>query len=94
MRQDDDQRVVINDLTTGWQNLYPLSHPNTTLAPQARQVRACGEIRTTWQSGEILNFLLSHYSNILSMIIVGNRQSEIFIGLWVWSSFPPYDDNS
>ena len=35
----------------------PLSHPNATLASQARQ------------SGENLNFLLSRYSDILSMII-------------------------
>ena len=26
----------INDLTKGWQNLNPPSHPNATLAPQAR----------------------------------------------------------
>ena len=32
-----------NDLTIGWQNLNLLSHPNTTLAPQARQARASGE---------------------------------------------------
>ena len=33
------------------ENLNPLSHPNATLAPQARQARA---------SGENLNYLLSH----------------------------------
>ena len=27
----------------GWQKLNPLSHPNTTLAPQARQARDSGE---------------------------------------------------
>ena len=43
--------LEINDLTIGFQNLNLLSHPNTTLAPQARQVRA---------SGEILNYSLSH----------------------------------
>ena len=32
-----------NDHTIGWQNLDPLSHPNTILAPQARQARASGE---------------------------------------------------
>ena len=32
-----------NDLTIGWQKLNPLSHQNTTLAPQARQARASGE---------------------------------------------------
>ena len=36
--------------TIGWQNSNPLSHPNATLAPQARQARA---------SGENLNYLLS-----------------------------------
>ena len=35
--------VVTNDLTKGWQNLNTLSHPNLTLAPQARQARASGE---------------------------------------------------
>ena len=39
------------------QNLNPLSHPNATLVPQSRQARA---------SGENLNYLLSHYSYILS----------------------------
>ena len=39
-----------NDLTLGWQNLNPLSHLNSTLAPQARQARP---------SGEILNYSLS-----------------------------------
>ena len=34
---------IFNDLTIGWQNLNPLSHPNATLAPQARQARASGE---------------------------------------------------
>ena len=43
-----------NDLTIGWQNLNPLSYPNATLAPQARP------------SGENLNYLLSHYSDILA----------------------------
>ena len=33
----------VNDLTIGWQNLNPLSHPNATLEPQARQVRASDE---------------------------------------------------
>ena len=39
-----------NDLTIGWQNLNLLSHPNATLAPQARQARP---------SGEILNYVLA-----------------------------------
>ena len=42
------QLTTSNDLTRGWQNLYLLSHPNATLAPQARP------------SGENLNYLLSH----------------------------------
>ena len=45
-----------NDLTIGWKNLNLLSHPNATLAPQARQARP---------SGEILNYLLSRKSDIL-----------------------------
>ena len=40
------QLRISNDLTIGWQNLNPLSHPNTTLAPQARQARLSGEIIT------------------------------------------------
>ena len=35
--------VSCNDLTIGWQNSNPLSHPNATLAPQARQARASGK---------------------------------------------------
>ena len=71
--------VQLNDLTIGWQNLNPLSHPNATLAPQARQGRTSGEnlnyetlatqARQAKQSGEILNYLLSRYSDILSRII-------------------------
>ena len=50
------QSGQVNDLSIEWQNLNLLSHPNATLAPQARQARP---------SGEILNYLLSHYSDIL-----------------------------
>ena len=55
-----------NDHTIGWQKLNPLSHPNATLAPQARQARASGEnlnyvtltpqARQARPSGEILNY--------------------------------------
>ena len=58
-------RPPANDLTIGWQNLNSLSHPNATLAPQARQVKASGEnlnymtlappTREARPSGEILN---------------------------------------
>ena len=51
---------LINDLSIGWQNLNLLSHPNETLAPQARQAGA---------SGENLKYLLSRYSDILVKII-------------------------
>ena len=34
---------MLNDLTIGWQKLNPLSYPNATLAPQARQARASGD---------------------------------------------------
>ena len=37
------QSSMSNDLTIGWQNLNAPSHPNATLAPQARQARASGE---------------------------------------------------
>ena len=56
-----------NDLTTGWQNLNLLSHPNSILASQARQARASGEnlnyvtlAPQARPSGEILNYSLSH----------------------------------
>ena len=62
--------VRANDHTIGWQNLDPLSHPNTTLAPQTRQERASGENlnnvklapqeRQERPNGEILNYSLSH----------------------------------
>ena len=54
-------------LLKGWQNLNPLSHPNTTLAPQERQARASGEnlnyvtlvpqARLARASGENLNYV-------------------------------------
>ena len=57
------QTLFTNDLTIGWQNLNLLSHPNTTLAPQAR---ASGEnlnyvtlAPQARPSGEDLNYLLS-----------------------------------
>ena len=54
------QSADINDLTLGWQDLNLLSHPNATLATQTRQARA---------SGATLNYSLSYYADILSMII-------------------------
>ena len=61
-----------NDLTVGCQNLNQLSHPNPTLAPQARQARVSGEnlnyvtlAPQTRPSGEILNYLLSQKYDIL-----------------------------
>ena len=58
------------------QKLNPLSHPNATLAPQTRQVRASGEnlnyvtlAPQAKPSGEIFNYSLSHLSDILGMII-------------------------
>ena len=57
----------LNDVTIGWKNLNPLSHPNVTLAPQARQARASGEnlnygtlapqARLARASGENLNYV-------------------------------------
>ena len=43
----------INDLTIGWQNLNPLSHPNATLAPQERQAK--------WWHFELLAELILWY---------------------------------
>ena len=61
-----------NDLTIGWQNINPLSHPNATLAPQVRQARASGEnlnyVTPALQarpSVEILKYLQSCWSDIL-----------------------------
>ena len=57
-----------NDLTIGWQNVNPLSHPNATLVPQTRQARASGEnlnyitlapqAMQARPSGKILNYSL------------------------------------
>ena len=54
-------------LYIGWQNLNLLSHPNATLAPQARQARASGEnlkyatlAPQARLSGEISSYPLSH----------------------------------
>ena len=62
----------VNDHTTEGLNLNLLSHPNATLEPQARQVRASDEnlnyvilVPQARPSGEILNYLLSCQSDIL-----------------------------
>ena len=69
--------VEINDLTIGWQNWNPLSLPNATLAPQARQARASGEnlnhmtlAPQARPCSEILNYSLSRYSDILVRSLV------------------------
>ena len=61
-----------NDLTIGWQNFNLLSHTNATIAPQARKAWASEEnlnyvtlAPQARPSGEILNYLLSRYSDIL-----------------------------
>ena len=61
--------VIGNNLTIGWQNLNPMSHPNATLAPPATQARASGEnlnyvtlapqTRQARTSGKNLNYSLS-----------------------------------
>ena len=63
--------AMIIPIILGWQNLNLQSHPNATLAPQARQARASGEnlnymtlapqARKARPRGEILNYMLSHY---------------------------------
>ena len=65
-------KPIIDNLTIGWQKLNLLSHPNATLAQQARQARASGEFLNyvtlapkARQSSEILNYLLSCWSDIL-----------------------------
>ena len=40
-------QVIKNDLSIGWKNFNLLSHPNATLAPQARQARASLKIYDT-----------------------------------------------
>ena len=56
--------MTLNDLTVGWQKLNPLSHPDATLATQARTSGENLDYDTLapkeWPSGEILNYLLSH----------------------------------
>ena len=42
-KRNESNWPKINDHTIGWQNLSPLSHPNATLAPQARHARASGK---------------------------------------------------
>ena len=60
--------MIINDLNIGWQILNPLSHPNATQVPKARQAMASGSSENlnyvtlapqVRQSGEILNYSLS-----------------------------------
>ena len=55
-----------NDLTIGWQKLNLLSHPNATLAPQARAsgenlnyVTLAPQVKQARPNGEILNYLLA-----------------------------------
>ena len=67
------QWAAANDPTIGWQNSNLLSHPNATLAPQAKQARVSSEnlnyLTLAPQARSIFNYLLSHYSDILNMII-------------------------
>ena len=64
VRQEEHLETInIDNLTIGWQNLNPLSHPHATLVPQAM---ASGEnlnyvtlAPQTRPSGEILNYSLS-----------------------------------
>ena len=63
---DSHDSDLIYDLTRGLQNLNMLSHPNATLAPQARQARVSDEnlscmilepqARQASPSGEILDY--------------------------------------
>ena len=63
------QSSELNDHTLGWLNSNLLSHPNATLAPQARQAMASGEnfnymtlvaqARQARPSGVIWNYSLS-----------------------------------
>ena len=64
--------VSLNDLTIGWQNLNSLRQPNETLAPKARQAMdSCENLNymklapQARASGEILNYLLTCWSDIL-----------------------------
>ena len=63
--ESSGRQVCSNDLTIGWRHLNLLSHPDATLAPQAR---ASGENLNYMTlvppharpSGEILNYSMSH----------------------------------
>ena len=57
---------IFNDLTIGWQNLNLLSHPNATIARQARTsggnlnyTTLAPQVRQARPKGEILNYSLS-----------------------------------
>ena len=70
--QDTPEHTPGNDHVQDGKNSNPLSHPNATLAPQARQARASGENLNYMTlapqarlSSEILNYSLSCYSDIL-----------------------------
>ena len=67
-----DTMVSGNDHTVGWQNLNSLRQPNETLAPKARQAMdSCENLNymklapQARASGEILNYLLTCWSDIL-----------------------------
>ena len=59
----------LNDLTIGWQNINPLSHPSATVVPQIRQARASGEnlnymtlVHKQGKQGQVVKFLtMWHY---------------------------------
>ena len=57
------------------QNLNPLSHPNATLVPQARQARASGENLNYMTLAPPTREARQGCSDILSMIIDGETQS-------------------
>ena len=78
------QLRISNDLTIGWQNLNPLSHPNTTLAPQAMEARASGENLNYvtlalqarwWWHGELLAESLVWYPELKSLRISESDQA-------------------
>ena len=88
--KNTQQLGSVNDLTIGWQHLNLLSHRN--MYNTSVTIKASGEknyVTLALQarpSGETLNYLLSHYSDILSMIIgFSSRTQELIKHGSMWN---------
>ena len=82
-----------NDLTIGWQKLNPLSHPNATLAPQARQEGPVVKIWTTCKVSILTSYIWSlcpgHVVSLVRSVLRGTGLWWRMSGLetvWSWVS--------